>query len=115
MQLFFVHWNPSEAESRAAELRAAGHGVRTHFSSEQDYRWGDYAPDAVVISLDRLPSHGRAVAEWLRGSKKRRDIPVVFVGGSPDKVRETQEKFPGATYCAWSEVLRVLGGVMAAA
>ena len=36
-----------------------------------------------MISLDRLPSHGRAVAEWLWEAKKRQHIPIVFLGGQP--------------------------------
>ena len=34
-----------------------------------------------MISLERLPSHGRAVAKWLWSAQYRRVIPVVFVGG----------------------------------
>jgi DNA-binding response OmpR family regulator len=108
MRVFFVHWNQLEAEARARDLAAAGHEVRTHWSGEQDYKWGEYLPDAVVISLDRLPSHGRAVAEWVWEAKKRRHIPVVFVGGTPEKVKATREKFPNGKFCAWEEVVGVL-------
>jgi DNA-binding response OmpR family regulator len=108
MRIYFVHWNQLEAEVRAAELTAAGLDVRTHWSSEQEYKWGDYLPDAVVISLDRLPSHGRAVAEWVWEAKKRQGIPIIFAGGAADKVKATREKFPKARFCACEEVVGVL-------
>ena len=108
MRVYLVHWNQTEADARAAELTAAGHAVRAHWSSEQEYRWGDDLPDAVVISLDRLPSHGRAVAGWVWAAKKRRHIPIVFVGGAADKAQTTRDKFPDAVFCAWAEVVHAL-------
>src|SRR5262245_11463946 len=108
MRIYLVHWNQAEAEARARELTAAGHEVRTHWSTEGEYKWGEYLPDAVVISIDRLPSHGRAVAEWIWEAKKRRTIPIVFAGGAPDKVKATREKFPKAMFCAWEDVVGVL-------
>ena len=68
-------------------------------------------PDALVISLDRLPSHGRAVAEWFWEAKKRRSIPLIFVGGAPDKVERTREKFPEALFCDRSALRDVLRGL----
>jgi hypothetical protein len=61
-----------------------------------------------VISLDRLPSHGRAIAELIWEAKKRQRIPILFAGGAPDKVKATREKLPKARYCGWDEVLRTL-------
>ena len=112
--VYFVHWHEAEAKSRAAELVAAGLSVGTHWSSDHDYRWDDNVPDVVVISLDRLPSHGCAVAEWVWEAKKRQHVPIVFAGGAPDKVQATREKFPTATFCDWSEVARLLGRLVAA-
>ena len=47
-------------------------------------------PDAVVINLGRLPSHGREAGVFLRGSKSTRLIPLLFVctegvEGNPEK------------------------------
>ncbi|MCI0703496.1 MAG: hypothetical protein L0241_20645 [Planctomycetia bacterium] len=109
MRIYFVHWNESEARERTEELIAAGHEVRAHWSSEQEYKWGEYLPDVVVISLDRLPSHGRAVAEWVWEAKKRQHIPIVFVGGASDKVKTIREKFPNATFCSWPAMIGVVG------
>lgn len=107
-RVYLVHWHQEEAKARATELAAAGHEVRTHWSAEQFDKWGEYTPEAVVISLDRLPSHGRAVAEWVWEAKKRRRIPIVFAGGAPDKVAATRAQFPDAVYCATAEVLGTL-------
>ncbi len=68
-------------------------------------KWPDgWLPDLMVISLDRLPSHGRAVAEWVWEAKKRQHIPILFCGGEPDKVAATKAKFPKAIYCATDAV-----------
>ena len=48
------------------------------------FRIGAVNADLVLIDLDRLPSHGREVAVWLRGRKATRMIPIVFAGGVPD-------------------------------
>ena len=112
MRIYFVHWNQTEAEARAAELTEAGHDVRAHWITDKIDKWGDYLPDAVVISLDRLPSHGRAIAEWIWVAKKRQNNPILFAGGAPDKVKTTREKFPKAKFCAWEEVVEVLKTVI---
>lgn len=104
-QLILVHWHQEEAEHRAAALRAVGHDVQVHWS--QSERWTadrDRLPDGLVISLDRLPSHGRAVAEWWVEAKYRRERPLVFVDGAPEKVAAIREKFPDAHYGASSDL-----------
>ena len=112
-RIFYIHWNREEAEARARGLEAAGHEVQFHSSSEAHLRFDDDLPDAVVISLDRLPSHGRAVAEWFWEAKKRHHIPLIFAGGVPDKVAATREKFPGAVYCDSGDVVAEVGRALA--
>lgn len=117
-RIFYLHWNEQEARERAAPLAEAGHDVRLHWSTAETADLRDNLPDVAVISLDRLPSHGRAVAEWLWEAKKRRGIPILFVGGRPDKVAATREKFPDATFCETgqetAEVTRLLAANAAA-
>jgi hypothetical protein len=103
--IFFVHWNSSEAEQRAAVLRDAGHRVRIHSDTKSTPSLKDPLPEVLVISLDRLPSHGRAIAEWLWEAKSRRQIPIIFAGGAPDKVAVTRQKFPAAVFCSIDELL----------
>jgi hypothetical protein len=76
MKLHLIHWNPEEAGRRIEELTAAGHdvayvkpdntGITKHFRASQ--------PEAVVIDLTRMTSHGRAVAAAIRQSSAIRSF-----------------------------------------
>ena len=100
-----VSWNSAAAEERAGLLRAAGYRVDacpfnpsciiTQFRVKP--------PAAIVIDLDRLPSHGHALAAHLRQSKATRCIPIVFVGGLPEKVERVRAELPDATYADWKQ------------
>ena len=59
--------------------------------------------DAVVIDLDRLPSHGRELGVFLRRRKASRATPLLFAGGEREKVERTRSVLPDAAYTAWSE------------
>jgi hypothetical protein len=107
-RILYVHWNKDELDARAAPLRAAGHTVHSHWSQGKTVKLGKELPNAVVISLDRLPSHGRAIAEWFSEAKKRQHVPILFAGGLREKVAETRTKFPEAIYCGTDEVVEVL-------
>lgn len=112
-KVFYLHWNEAELKERLAPLAKAGYEVVSHWRTEARAQFGEILPDAVVISLDRLPSHGRAVAEWLVEAKKRQHIPLIFAGGQPDKVQATKTKFPQATFCATEKVLDTLKKLLA--
>jgi hypothetical protein len=60
--------------------------------------------DAVVINLNRLPSHGREVAIAMRGAKSTRHIPIVFVEGAPEKVADIRQVLPDAVYTTWAKL-----------
>lgn len=62
-------------------------------------------PAAVVISLDRLPMQGRDLAVALRTGKQTRQVPLVFVGGEPEKVERVRQTLPDAAYVPWAGVL----------
>lgn len=93
------HWKPEEAKPLIAKLRAAGHevvykpGARTSATEITDS-----GSAAVVIDLSRMPSHGKYVGAWMRGSKSTRHIPLVFVGGEAEKVAAIQKHMPDAIY-----------------
>ena len=109
-RIFYVHWHKDEALETVRRLRAAGHSVDYHWSTGEE-AWRllkDGPPDALVISLARLPSHGRAVASVTTESKRLRGLPLVFVGGEPEKVVATKSKFPSATFCAEFELEKIL-------
>lgn len=111
-RIFYLHWNEAELKELIAPLHKAGFEVHSHWSTETHAKIGEPLPEAVVISLARLPSHGRAVAEWFWEAKKRQHIPLIFAGGQPDKVKATKAKFPKAIYCGAEEVSAVLARLL---
>ena len=108
-----VHWNADEAAPRVEALREAGWVVR--YAAPDDAPsmtgWRADAPAALVVDLSRLPSHGASIAMMVRVSKWGRRIPLVFVGGAPEKVAAVRAKLPDATYTTWP---RVRGALRAA-
>ena len=78
--LVLVHWDAAEAEELATPLRAAGWQVKTDRFELKDLKAAP--PVAVLISLRRLPSHGREVADALWYTKWGRAIPIVFFDGA---------------------------------
>lgn len=60
-------------------------------------------PAAIVVDLDRLPSHGKAVATVLRSSPSTRRIPLVFAGGAPEKVEGVRVELPDAVFASWRQ------------
>jgi hypothetical protein len=100
MTVFYLHWNEQELKERIASLKAPGLSIHPHWSTQDTPNWGENLPGIFIISLARLPSHGRQYAGWLWEAKKRQQIPIIFVDGRPDKVEATKAKFPRAVYCS---------------
>jgi hypothetical protein len=104
-----VHWNEAEAKERAERLRATGHRVDSERIAPAGLRaLAEDPPDAIVIDLDRLPSQGRDLGLQLRTRAGTRQVPLVFVGGRPDKVQRVRELLPDAEYTNWAEIHAVL-------
>ncbi len=105
-----IHWKAAEAAPLVDSLRTAGYQV--DYEERPDYHIGQAIraepPAAVVIDLSRLPSHGREVATYLRGSKSTRHVPIVFVDGVPEKVQAIREKLPDAVYTKAGRVAQAL-------
>jgi hypothetical protein len=101
-----VHWKQEEVPERAARLEAAGYAVDGEVpgTSIGIAALRANPPDAFVIDLGRLPSHGREVAFSLRQSKALRGIPIVFVGGAEAKVGAIREQLPDAAYTSWDGI-----------
>ena len=95
-----IHWKAAEAAPLLAALRKAGYEVE--YEENPDYHLSQAIkaapPAAVVIDLSRLPSHGREIAIYLRGSKAARQVPIVFVNGMAEKVEAVRQKLPDAVY-----------------
>lgn len=106
-----VHWNAEEAAGLLDACRQAGYMVDYDHGSGSSVmraaRKGP-APDAIVIDLTRLASHGREVAVALRNYKALRTTPIVFVDGEAEKVEKTRERVPGAYFCRRTQLSRTL-------
>ena len=96
------HWKAKEAGPLIAKLHAAGyevaHNAETQSPSAREIKESGVV--AVVIDLSGMPSHGKYVGAWLRGSKSTRHIPLVFVGGEAEKVAAIQKQMPDAVYAS---------------
>jgi hypothetical protein len=110
-----IHWKASEAAALLANLRAAGHVVDydAELSSGGYRAIRESPPDAFAIDLSRLPSHGREVATFFRGRKATRHIPIVFVGGAPEKVDAIRKLLPDAVYTPPGRLLSALRAALA--
>ncbi len=107
----YVHWDESEAHDVARRLIAGGHEVTVHWAAGEGMQ-ADSVPEVLVVSLERLPSHGRAVAQWLWSAQYRRAIPIVFVGGAPERVERAREQFGDAVFCGEHELAAVVTGLV---
>lgn len=97
--IFYLHWNQEELEKRLELLKGLQVEITSHWNAESKAKWGEKLPDVFIISLARLPSHGKAYANWLWEAKKRQHIPLIFVDGSQEKVENFKETFPRAIFC----------------
>ena len=61
-------------------------------------------PDVFMLDLDRRPAQGRDLAIWLRQQKATRSVPIVFVGGDPEKTQRIRKLLPDAAYTEWSRI-----------
>ncbi len=105
-----ICWREDLAKEHARFLETAGFqvdastlnppGIVSHLRT--------ISPEAVIIDLDRLPSHGREVAVALRGSKATRHIPILFAGGAPEKVERIRDELPDAFFSDWKHVASAL-------
>jgi len=108
-RLRLISWSP-EAAVHAKALRSAEFQVDATAldTSRLVSRIRDAAPAAVVIDLERRPSHGHAVASLLRSSKSAREIPIVFAGGDAEKVARLRAAMPDAPFASWKDAARAI-------
>lgn len=104
MKVLLVHWNEAEAVERRERIEKLGHEVIVHATGGGEglrelFDGGELS--AIVIDLDRLPSHGREVGSFARRRKASRQVPLIFVGGAAEKVAKVKAQLPDATYTTW--------------
>ena len=110
-----LHWNATEASI----YRDLLHTQRHHVEYDPEFRpgmmrhWRESPPDAFVIDLSRLPSHGREIAIALRQSPATRRIPIVFCEGAEDKVSRVRSDLPDAVFSIRSTLLSDLDRAIA--
>ena len=101
-----IHWKPAEVLDEVENLRSAGYEVAHEELSPASFKeMRENPPDAVVIDLSRIPSQGRDLGLGIRKYKDTRHVPLVFVEGDPDKVKQVQELLPDAVYTTWDRIL----------
>jgi hypothetical protein len=100
-----VSWNPEAAREHARVLKKAGFTVDASVlrTSGLIGQFRDHPPAVILIDLDRLPSHGRAVAIVVHSGKSTWHIPIVFAGGLEEKVKTAREQAPWAIFTDWPE------------
>jgi CheY-like chemotaxis protein len=102
-RVLVIHWNAAEAAERGDRLRPEGFEVETFSGPGGDaFRaLADNPPDAILIDLTRLPSHGRAVGIAFRQRKATRSAPLVFIEGDAEKTARTRALLPDAVFTTW--------------
>lgn len=110
---FLIHWSEGEAKEHAWRVRRLGWSVRIAFRQRVDPTDEilQSPPDAVLIYLSRLPSHGAHVAEHLVESEATRRVPIVFVDGEPEDVKKLSQEFPRAVFTTSEELAQTLASL----
>lgn len=110
-----VHWDPVESKERSALLARAGYDVSILWQGPAGLRAvRDDPPAAFVIDLGRLPSQGRDVGVALRQFAGTRHVPLVFAGGTAEKVGRVKEVLPDAVFATWERITGPLRRAIAA-
>jgi CheY-like chemotaxis protein len=110
-----LHWKASEATRHIEVLRQAGYQIdyEEQFRPALMKNWRESPPDAFVIDLSRLPSHGREIAIALRQSPRTRCIPIVFCDGQEEKVNSIRNVLPDASYSSLEKLRSTLRKALA--
>ncbi len=110
-RIMLIHWNATEIGERVERIRRAGHQV-TPFAKVDGAaalrKIRRNPPDAVVIDLARLPSHGSAVGVFLRQQKATRKVPLVYIEADPEKTAKVRRQIPDAVYTNWRRIRSAL-------
>ncbi len=106
----YIHWNADEAAERAGRFDAAKYDVRYAVPSGPALfrELKETQPDAIAIDLSRLPSQGRDVGLTVRKTASTRHIPLLYIGGEPEKVEPIRRLLPDAVYSTWDSIDQAL-------
>lgn len=99
LRVRLISWKEDRAAAIKERLESARFAVEAgEFESSTLKALAQDPPDAIVIDLGRLPSHGRDVGVAARTRASTRSIPLIFVEGTEDTVDRTREQLPDAVY-----------------
>ena len=108
------HRHPGEVDKKVRELRSAGYGIEyPGISPASLLSLKKRPPTAVIIDLTHAPSQGRDIGIYLRHYKATRHVPIVFVGGTREKVAQVRAHIPDAVYTEWRTVRSALKSAIA--
>ena len=114
-ELRLVSWNEAEGLERRAELVTAGY--RVVYEAVDPPRilatLRDEPPKALVIDLDRSPAMGRDLGVAVRVRARTRAIPLIFLGGTPEKIKKVQSVLPDAGFGSWRDPRAALEAALA--
>src|SRR5579884_235730 len=103
LSVALISWNADFAREHKRLLESANVRVAPVISrgSGMIGKISKAAPSAIVVDLDAKPAYGREAAIVLRNSPSTRHIPLVFAGGSEEKVSLVRAEISDAVYCSW--------------
>lgn len=104
------HWRPEEAGALIALLEKGGFSVgydpvRPQAGVRMMAEDGAFA---AVIDLSRMPSYGRYWAAEIRGRKKLRRLPIVFVNGDGVREERIRMTIPDGLFASSKDLVKVL-------
>lgn len=104
--VLLVHWNEAEAKEHARALKALGYKAKILFDPEKHSlaEIREHPPELFLIDLSRLPSQGREIGGHFRRAKATRNVPILFVGGDPERVKTARKLIPDAEFAVWDEI-----------
>lgn len=110
MRVCLIHWNDKECQECQSLLNHDGVEVLVDIKAGPQFAKMIEAakPDALIIDLSRLSSQGRDLGVMIRARAGTRQIPIVFVEGTEEKVAAIRGLLPDAEFTHWTEILPAL-------
>lgn len=109
--IIYIHWHEEESRPTVTALEKQGHSVRVHHDSKSRIDFSS-PPEALVISLERLPSHGREIADYFATTKKLMSVKLFYIGGKPEVIDAACDRVPTALPCSsLDELIEHLDGL----
>ena len=110
MQIHFFCFHAQEKLQRVELLESLGCNVDSRIPQGAGFfhELKKNPPDVFVIDLTRSPSQGRDIGIYMRHAKPTRLVPIIFVGGTPEKIARIKEILPDAVYSSWEAIKSAL-------